>query len=265
MKPNDDFVDRIICGDCTEIMKGISDNSIDLVVTSPPYDNIRTYNDTLVWGVHVWKPIIKDLYRITKDGCVVVWVVADATINGSETGTSFKQALYFKEVGFNLHDTMIYLKPGFTAVGTLCSRYASVFEFMFVFSKGRIATFNPIKDRKNIHSGTKIHGTIRSANGTMKPMSSTGRVCQGHGIRFNIWQYTPETMHKCHPAVFPMQLAVDHIISWSNNGDIVLDPFAGSGTTCLAAKILGRKFIGIEINQDYVDITNERLKQEYLF
>jgi len=138
----------LIQGDCIEKMKDIPDESIDLTVTSPPYDNLRTYNGNIaVWGEHVWKGVIQDLFRVTKQGGVVVLVVAEETINGSKTGTSFKQALWAKDCGFNLHDVMIYLKPSFAAVGALVSRYAPVFEYMFVFTKGKLKTFNPIKDR----------------------------------------------------------------------------------------------------------------------
>lgn len=150
----------IIQGDCLEVMKDIPDKSIDMVLTSPPYDNLRTYNGSLEWGEHVWKPVIEELFRIVKDGGVVVWVVGDATIKGSETGTSFKQALYFKKVGFNLHDTMIWNKGGFSAVGALKNRYAPVFEYMFVFSKGYPKFFRPIKDRKTIHGGKRVNGTV---------------------------------------------------------------------------------------------------------
>ena len=142
------------------MLKDIPDKSIDLTVTSPPYDNLRTYNGNIdQWCFEKFQAIAKELYRVTVDGGVVVWIVADATIKGSETGSSFKQALFFKEIGFNIHDTMIWSKPSFTAVGTLAIRYASTFEYMFVFSKGKPKTFNPIKDRKNIHAGKKKHGT----------------------------------------------------------------------------------------------------------
>ena len=131
-------------GDCLDVMQGIPDGSVDLTVTSPPYDNLRTYNgNNDHWGEHVWRAVIADLYRLTADGGVVVWVVADATIKGSETGTSFKQALWAIECGFNLHDTMIWDKCAFSAVGSLAHRYAPVFEYMFVFSKGPLKSFNP--------------------------------------------------------------------------------------------------------------------------
>ena len=139
----------IIHGDCLEVMQDIEDKSVDMVLTSPPYDNLRTYNNSLEWGEHVWKPVIEELYRVVKEGGVVVWVVGDATIKGSETGTSFKQALYFKEVGFNIHDTMIYDKGGQGATGSNLA-YWQNFEYMFVFTKEKIKTFHPIEDRKNL-------------------------------------------------------------------------------------------------------------------
>ena len=251
-------------GDCLELMKDIPGKSIDLTVTSPPYDNLRTYNGIIdQWCFEKFQAIAVELYRITKDGGVVVWVVADATINGSETGTSFRQALYFKECGFNLHDTMIWAKPSFTAVGTLATRYASTFEYMFVFSKGKPKTFNPIKDRKNIHAGKKKHGTIRQKNGDTLPVSSVGKLYAEYGQRFNVWNMAPEQSNtkRCHPAQFPEHLAHDHIISWSNPCDTILDPFMGSGTTGVACVNTGRSFIGMELDEGYFEIAKKRIEE----
>jgi len=244
-------------GDCLEVMKQIPDGSVDLTVTSPPYDNLRTYNGY----TFDFEGIAKQLYRVTKNGGVVVWIIGDATINGSETGTSFKQALYFKEIGFNLHDTMIWNKGTFTAVGALSSKYAPVFEYMFVLSNGKPKTFNPIKDRQNKTFGRTKTGTFRQKNGQTKPLSSIGKPIAEHGQRFNIWEISAEksNSNRFHPAMFPVSLAQDHIISWSNEGDTVLDCFLGSGTTGVAAKLLNRKFIGIEINEEYLNIANKRI------
>ena len=253
---------ELIQGDCLEKMKDIPDGCIDLVVTSPPYDNLRTYNGSLDWGEHIWKPVIKELFRIVRDGGVVVWVVGDATIKGSETGTSFKQALYFKEAGFNLHDTMIWDKGNFTAVGALKTRYAPVYEYMFILTKGKIKTFNPIKDRENKHFGEVFYNTIRQKDGSIKDGCGKGvkQIAQ-YGQRHNIWRLPPEKDNnkRLHPAPFPEQLAHDHIISWSNEGDTILDPFAGSGTTLKMAKKNNRNCIGIEISKEYIDIINKRL------
>jgi len=243
--------------DCLDGMKTLSDCSIDLTVTSPPYDNIRTYN-----GFKFdWKEVIKELYRVTKDGGVVVWIVSDQTINGSETGTSFKQALFAMECGFNLHDTMIWDKGCFSCVGAIQTRYAPVFEYMFVFSKGKPKAFNPLKDKPNISAWKTKHGTIRNADGTTKSMSNNGKTYGDYGIRYNIWEMPPvvsNTERTGHPAQFPVRLAQDHIKSWSNDGDTVLDPFLGSGTTRIAAYDLNRNFIGYEISKEYFDKQEER-------
>jgi site-specific DNA-methyltransferase (adenine-specific) len=238
-------------------MKSLPSQSIDLTVTSPPYDNLRTYN-----GYSFdFEGIAKELYRVTKDGGVVVWVVGDATINGSETGTSFKQALYFKEIGFNLHDTMIWNKSTFTAVGALTSRYAPVFEYMFVLSKGQPKTFNPIKDRQNKTFGRTKHGTFRQEDGTTKPLSSIGKPIAEYGQRHNIWDVSAEksNSNRLHPAMFPESLVHDHIISWSDESDTVLDCFLGSGTTGKVAKQLNRRFVGIEISPEYLEIASKRI------
>ena len=251
-------------GDCLEIMKiFLEDNSIDLTITSPPYDNLRNYNESLEWSFEIFQGIAKDLFRVTKNGGVVVWVVGDATIKGSETGSSFKHALYFKEVGFNLHDTMIWNKQEFSAVGALKTRYAPVFEYMFIFTKGKLNIFNPIKDRINKSFGRTKSGTVRQKDGTTKPQSSLGKAIAKYGQRHNIWNMNAEksNLKRVHPAVFPEQLANDHIVSWSNPGDTVLDPMMGSGTTGKAAKILDRKFIGIEKEKEYFEIAKERINQ----
>ena len=237
-------------------MRGMKCGVIDLTVTSPPYDNLRTYKDSLEWGEHIWKPILEELYRITKDGGVVVWVVGDATVKGSETGTSFKQALHAMECGFNLHDTMIYQKSGMAFPDR--TRYHQTHEYMFVFTKGSIGTFNAIKDRKNKYTGTQ-GGNKR------------GGLCKRgeFGSRFNVWRYangrdnsTKDREAFKHPAIFPEKLAHDHIISWSNEGDTVFDPFLGSGTTGKMAVRLNRKFIGIEKVSEYFEIAKTRVNKE---
>lgn len=258
--------DYIECGDCLELMKDIPAGSVDLTVTSPPYDNLRTYNGIIdQWCFEKFQAIARELYRITKDGGVVVWIVADATINGSETGTSFKQALYFKECGFNIHDTMIWNKGSFTAVGALKTRYASVFEYMFIFTKGKIKTFNPIKDRRNIHAGARIcESTIRQKDGSFRPMSGEGKTMNEYGQRFNIWNIpslNSNAERTGHPAQFPESLVQDHIISWSNPGDVVFDPFLGSGTTAKVALLNDRHYMGFEMNEEYFQIADKRVKE----
>jgi site-specific DNA-methyltransferase (adenine-specific) len=254
---------NLLQGDCLELMKDIPDKSVDLTVTSPPYDNLRSYNGNIEqWSFEKFQAIAKELYRVTKHGGVVVWVVGDATIKGSETGTSLRQALYFKEVGFNLHDTMIWQK--------ICpfqhkNRYIQSFEYMFVFSKGAKKSANLICDRKNKWAGTSIHGTERQANGNTKSLSAKqkSKSVKEYGARFNIWDIAPEKNNKTnHPAVFPEQLANDHILSWSNEGDTVLDCFMGSGTTGKMAVLNGRNFIGIELDDKYFEIAKERICKE---
>ena len=245
-------------GDCLDIMPTLADKSVDLTVTSPPYDNLRTYNGNSQFD---FEGIAKELFRVTKDGGVVVWVVGDATINGSETGTSFRQALYFKEIGFNLHDTMIWQKPNFANPSS--NRYHQTSEYMFVFSKGRPKTFNPLIDRKNKYTtGSVGQNSTRKKDGSIALVPHA--TCGEWGMRHNVWLMNTagqENMGKAlpHPAMFPLQLATDHIISWSNEGDTVLDPFAGSGTTGIAALNTGRKFILIEKDAGYCEIIKNRI------
>jgi site-specific DNA-methyltransferase (adenine-specific) len=253
----------ILQGDCLEVMKDIPDKSIDMVLTSPPYDNLRDYKGY----TFDFEGIAKELYRITKQGGVVVWVVGDSVIDGNETGTSFKQALYFKEIGFNLYDTMIYEKNGTRYPEQ--KRYYQCFEYMFIFSKGIPKTINLIRDRKNKWQGIWGKRTTRKKDGTLLQKEAVPYV--EFGIRYNIWRMncgfghtTKDKFAYEHPAMFPEKLAADHIRSWSNEGDLILDPMNGSGTTTKMAKILKRNYIGIEISPEYCEIARQRLRQEIL-
>ena len=250
-------LNKIYLGDCLEVMKDIDDNIIDLTVTSPPYDNLRTYNGTLEWNEDIWKSVIKELYRVTKQGGVVVWVVGDATIKGSETGTSFKQALWAMECGFNLHDTMIYEKAQACFGSNLC--YLQAHEYMFIFSKGKPKTINFIRDRKNVRNGEESAGAGGLKQDGTKP-KRIKMTMKDYGKRKNIWAYGVGGGKTGHPAVFPEKLAHDHIISWSNEGYTVFDPFMGSGTTGKTALLNNRNFIGIEKDQSYFEIASNRIK-----
>jgi len=242
-------LNKIYNENCLDTMAKMPDCFVDLTVTSPPYDNLRTYNDNIdeSWSDLVWKPIIKELHRVTKQGGVVVWVVGDATINGSETGTSFKQALWAMECGFNLHDTMIYEKNSSSYPSNSNSlRYTQIYEYMFIFSKNK-PLVNLICDKKNKWAGHKdFSGKLKKPVPDFSP-------------RNNIWKYTTSFNGENHPAPFPEQLAADHIRSWSNEGDTVYDPFMGSGTTAKMAHILKRNWIGSELSKEYVDLANKRL------
>src|SRR5574344_935324 len=237
-----------------ETMAKMPDCCIDLTVTSPPYDNLRTYNGY----IFDFQSVAKELYRVTKKGGVVVWVVGDATVKGSETGTSFKQALYFKEIGFNLHDTMIYEKAQSCFGSNKC--YLQSFEYMFILAKGKLKTINFIRDRKNKVTGVqKMSKTALSKDGE-KP-ERIEKELKEYGKRKNIWKYGVGGGKIDHPAIFPEKLAEDHIISWSNEGDIVLDPFMGSGTTAIACINTNRNYIGFELDKHYCDIANERIRK----
>lgn len=253
-----DWLGRIVCGDNTEILSGFPDACIDLVVTSPPYDDLRTY------GGHSWnfETLAAQLVRVLKPGGVIVWVVADATVNGSETGSSMRQALHFQSIGLNLHDTMVYEKAGTGACGSNLA-YWQTWEFMFVLAKGRPNTVNRLKTQ-NLSAGVKTTPrTVAIGN-----RDSDGvRVVKDEGVRANIWRYNVNKYgmeNTGHPAPFPIALAKDHVASWSNPGDVILDPFAGSGTTLKAAKELNRQWCGIEINPEYCAIAEARLSQDVL-
>lgn len=260
--------------DCIEIMDLLiaEGKQVDLTVTSPPYDDLRTYNNSLDWNFDVFKNVADRLYKITKDGGVVVWIVGDKTKNGSESGTSFRQALYFKEIGFNLHDTMIYHKKNcFGTCGNPPIRYSQAFEYIFILSKGRILTFNPIRV-PCIHAGQKIKGAS-----TRKNRQSDGNSfdhkrkkdidVKDTKIKENIFSYytgfnksSKDKIAFDHPAIFPELLAEDMILSYSNEDDLVLDCFMGSNTTGKMALLNNRRFIGIEKVEDYFKISKQRIE-----
>lgn len=241
--------------DCVEGMKLMPDECIDLTVTSPPYDNLRKYNE-FTWDFEL---TANELYRITKQGGVVVWVVNDQTIKGSETGTSFKQALYFKDIGFNLHDTMIWEKTGMIPTQ---DRYYNIFDYMFIFSKGKPKTMNFICDHKTT-AGGRVQKKDKCINKGHNEKSEDTFIRKEYSRRPNIWRIAigRNTETKGHPAVFPEQLANDHILTWSNKQDIVFDPFSGSGTTAKMAMLNNRKFIGCELSEKYCKTIKERLEK----
>lgn len=257
---------NLFCGDCLEVLKTIPDESVHLTVTSPPYDNLRKYNG-YSWS---FEEVAKELYRVTCQSGVVVWVVNDQTINGSESGTSFKQALYFKEVvGFKLHDTMIYSAYRLPLTH---KRYEQQFEYMFILVKGQINTFNGIMEPCTYagHEGA-TYGHSASFNEKNSKMGNKIKrwKTKDSKLKGNIWHYPVGWMLSSkdriafqHPAIFPEQLAYDHIISWSNEGDWVLDPFMGSGTTGKMARLANRQFIGIEIDPKYFEIAVARINQK---
>ena len=250
-------MNQLYQGDCINIMAEMDTDSVDMTLTSPPYDDLRTYN-----GYHFdFENIANQLFRITKQGGVVVWVVADKTKDGNESGTSFRQALFFKEIGFNLFDTMIYLKKPRGGNG---AGYWNTFEYMFVFSKGKPETLNLLMDRPNKDVRKNQMSCHRNKEGEI-----IHRQHNGHGKfgrRTNVWEYAigygsiakDKIAHE-HPAIFPEKLAEDHILSWTNPNDLVFDPMCGSGTTGKMALLNNRQFIGEDISAEYIAITRERI------
>ncbi len=259
-------LNRIYNENCLLTMAKMQENTVDLTLTSPPYDDMRSYGGH---GYNDFEAIVPELFRVTKEGGVVVWVVGDQTIKGDETGTSFRQALYFKEKGFKLFDTMIYMKTPRGAVGNNRT-YWQTFEYMFVFAKGTPKTINLIKDRANKEARSGDRGTKRLRDGSLMNLERAGY--EAFGRRTNVWEYLVGKGHSAtdnfayeHPAIFPEKLALDHIVSWTNEGDLVYDPFAGSGTTAKMAKRSNRNYLGSEISEDYCKVAEKRLDFHELF
>lgn len=255
-------LNEVYCGNAYEILKCIDDKSIDLVVTSPPYDNLRKYNSSKLeddWNEEIFKCIAKELKRVLKDGGVIVWNVFDKVENGSRTGTSLRQCLYFQEIGLNINDYMIFAKTN-PMPQVRQPRYASNFEFMWVLSKGKPKTFNPIM-RECKCAGQAYNSTCKNMGG------ESGRTHKNFNINkqavdYSIWNMAVAKNNTNHTAVYPYELPYKHIQTWTNEGDIVLDPFMGSGTTALAAIDLKRNFIGSDVSQEYVDLCHQRIKEK---
>jgi DNA modification methylase len=262
----------VYCLDCVEFMKTMDEGCVDLTVTSPPYDDLRIFENGCQFD---FENIARGLYRITTEGGVVVWVVGDSTVDGSETGTSFRQALFFKELGFRLVDTMIYLRTGTSYPSE--GRYNQQFDYMFILSKRKPKTFNPICDEPKYWLGSWGELSVRNKNGSLKKRNlenegngSSGRADDGqygYKQRSNVWTIRngKNFGHKddiaiLHPATFPEQLANDHILTWSNSGDLIFDPMCGSGTTLKMAKINNRRFLGVDISEVHCEIARKRLE-----
>lgn len=253
---------KVYNDDCLNVLKIMQDKTVDLVVTSPPYDNLRNYHNSLNWNFETFQQIAKELYRVLKQGGVVIWVVGDSTVNGSESGTSFKQALFFKDIGFNLHDTMIYRKINYMPLTH--NRYEQEWEYMFCFSKGKPKTFNPIKIAcKHAGAISKNSTYYKTSDDTLTKVAK--QPCKETKIKGNIFEYfiggSTEAKNIKHPAKFPLNLAVDMVSSWSSEADTVLDPFMGSGTVGVACKLLNRDFVGIEIVEEYFKTAEARINE----
>jgi len=249
---------RLYCGNCLEIMPELE--QVDLTITSPPYGNLRDYN-----GYDFnFEAIAKELFRITKRTGVIVWIVKDEMIDGSESGESFRQALYFKKIGFKIV-TMLYTKNAGLRTGSTLF-YQDNFEYVFILTKTNQHTFNPIKDKVNNWQGKTSVGSKREANGSLESFVAT---INKKGFRDNIWKYnvgynlsSKDKIAFNHPAIFPEALAYDHIISWSNKGDTIFDPMSGSGTVAKMCENLDRKWICCEISEKYCAISKKRIERE---
>lgn len=248
-------INKVIHGDNSAAVALLTRGSVDLIVTSPPYDDLRTYEG------HSWNfyGLAHALFQALAEGGVMAWVVSDQTIEGSESLSSMKQALHFKEIGFRIHDTMIWEKPN--PMPQNHARYEQAWEYIFVCSKGKPKTWNPVMvPAKN--AGKISTGSFLRADGSRLEKSGNGKPIKSEKVHKNIWPITNPGNGTKHPAVFPDALAEMIISTWSNEGDLVLDPFAGSGTSLLTAQRMSRKFIGVELNESYVAICNQRLADQ---
>ena len=260
-----DIKHQIFHAKSNELLKEFPPECVDLVVTSPPYDDLRDYEGVVAWNFDIFKEIARELYRVMKPGGVVVWVTGDKTLKGKKSLTSFKHALYFQEIGFDMYDVIIYEKAGSGPPHP--NRYFNIFEYMFILSKGRPKTINILKDKPNKWAGRSTYGEVtrREKDGSLTNKGK--KIVNESGVRTNIWRYangkgfsTRDKFAYKHPAIFPEKLAADHILSWSNPGDLVLDPFGGSGTTAKMAQLMGREWVLIDGVEDYCKIARARME-----
>ncbi len=246
----------LFTADCVDFMKSMPRGCVDLTITSPPYDSLRDYKG-YQFNFH---EIANGLYRITAEGGIVVWIVGDR-INGGRSLTSFRQGLYFQKIGFSMHDTMIYQKKNTPFMRS--NAYTNAFEFMFVLSKGSPKTFNPLKEKTVRHGFEMVVYNKGSDAVNRKNLKELKK----EKTKTNIWSYavgmggtTSDRIAFQHPAVFPEKLAEDHILSWTNEGELVFDPMCGSGTSCKMALLNRREYIGVDISEDYIQLAKQRLR-----
>ncbi len=260
----DIFKKVIINDNALLVLDHIPESSIDLVVTSPPYDDLRDYNDELVWNFEVFKKIAKKLYRVMKNGGTIAWVIGDKVTNKDKSLTSFKHALYFQSLGFKIYDVIIYEKTGSGPPHP--NRYFNTFEYILIVTKGNIKTVNLLKDKKNKWGGKSTFADItrREKDGSLTNKGK--KIINKFGVRTNIWKYsngknfsTRDAIAYQHPAIFPEKLVEDNILSWSNPGDVVLDLFGGSGTTAKIAEKHNRDWIYIEKVKKYCTLASKRI------
>ena len=266
------FINQIICGDCVDNLKKIDDSSVDLVVTSPPYGKIRNYESGYSFD---FTSLSKELFRVVKDGAVVAWIRNDTVENGSKTGETFKQTLGFMDVGFLLYDVMIWEKSGVSYPAK--NRYTQIHEYIILLSKGKVTTLNFIEDVPKLWEGSWGKLRTRNQDGTLtdRNLENEGKAKSGrddtgkygYKKRTTIWKVnnghgfnTKDKIARDHPAIFPESLCKDIIITWSDEGSLVLDPMCGSGTTCKMAKLLNRNYIGIDISDSYCEIAKQRIQ-----
>lgn len=261
----DKYINKIVCDDNIKFLSKLEKECVDIIITSPPYDDLRDYENSLEWNFGIFKKLSKKLFRVLKEGGVMIWIVGDKTINGRKSLTSFKQAIEFERIGFNIYDVIIYEKTGTGPPHN--NRYFNCFEYMFILSKGKPKTINLLKDKLNKWAGAETYSAIsrREKDGSLTKKER--KVINEYGVRTNIWKYangmgfsTRDKIAYEHPAIFPEKLVEDHLLSWSKEGDLVLDPFGGSGTTAKISKKLNRNYISIDKIEKYCEIAKKRIE-----
>ena len=259
-------VNKIICEDNITYLKTLPDECIDFVITSPPYDALRDYNGYKLdlHGLGV------ELLRVLKDGGICVMVIQDSTRDFAKSLTSFRTIVdWCDNIGFRLFECNIYNRQG-TEGAWWKKRFRVDHEYMPIFLKGKRPQYF---DKENIkipskHGGKIMTGAnIRTKNGQTgsRKVKINPTKCPGTVMTFGNTCGGESKLKSKHPAVFPNMLAYDMIECFCPEDGTVLDPFNGSGTTTLAAKCLGRNYIGIDVSEEYNKIARERLETEIIY
>ena len=255
----------IVLGDCVEGMRSLPPDLVPCTVASPPYGALRHYH-----GNHQFdfEAAAAELWRITRPGGVVCWVVREEVVDGSESGEASEQRLFFRDLGFRLHQTIVMERYGSRARSP--GRYGESLEYAFILAKGKPATVRLLRDRRNKTAGKLVTATHRYPDGSYRVQRYE---VDEWGYRKAVW-YFAQGMHvatdpvaRLHQAPMPEAMAEDLILSYSREGDLIFDPFAGVATTAKMALLNHRNYFGYEINAIYHARGEERLRaarMEYL-
>ncbi len=266
------FVNKIIQGDCEQVLKGFPDNSIDLIFTSPPYADQRktTYGGVRPGEYVDWfLPKAAQLLRVLKPTGTFILNIKERAVNGERHTYVIELTLRMREQGWLWTEEFIWHKKN-AYPGKWPNRFRDAWERLIQFNKRR--KFNMYQEAVMVPVGDWAQDRLNSLSETDQ-IRDESRVGSGFGKNVSKWvgrdkvyptnviHMATECSNRRHSAVFPVGLPTWFIKLFTDSSGIVLDPFIGSGTTAVAAKQLGRRYVGIDINEEYCQIARQRLMQ----